>query len=137
MKKRTLILLPVFALILSLGLSGCKKDPSQKTSNNDEDVILTEDGDCSDDTWDTLSASFDRLVEDYALLSDLDDEQDVMSTLSEDEQKQVEAAADVINNFADTRQNNYTDDEGQALIKEMDTLSDALEGIIDAAEAAE
>ena len=53
-----------------------------------------------------------------------------MSTLSEEEEKSVAQAADVINNFADTQQNNYSEEEAQALIKQMDDLGDALEEIM-------
>ena len=137
MKKRTVILLLAFALILSLGLTGCKKKTSHKTSNNDDEVVMTEDGNCSDGTWDELSASFDLLVDDYAELSDLDDETGIMSNLTEEEEKKVAQAADVINNFADTQQNNYSEEEGQALIKQMDDLSDALEEIMENADNAQ
>jgi len=130
MKKRTVILLLSLTLVLSLGLTGCKKKSSHKTSNNDDEVVLTQTGNCSDGTWDELCASFDLLVDEYAELSDLDDETDIMSTLSEEEEKSVAQAADVINNFADTQQNNYSEEEAQALIKQMDDLGDALEEIM-------
>ena len=96
MKKRTVILLLALTLVLSLGLTGCKKKSSHKTSNNDDEVVLTQTGNCSDGTWDELCASFDLLVDEYAELYDLDDETDIMSTLSEEEEKSVAQAADVI-----------------------------------------